>query len=93
MFVSNYPIAHVGKSHPAESRGGKVESLDELILGRRPSDLPNMCKKDLDDPAGSSDYHLFLIILCTMASVVRLLPLSTVRRIPFLLGSCGDTKV
>ena len=33
-------------------------------------------------------FYLFLIILCTMASVVRLFPLSTVRRIPFLLGSC-----
>lgn len=32
--------------------------------------------------------HLFLIILCTIASVVRLFPLSTVRSIPFLLGSC-----
>lgn len=31
--------------------------------------------------------HLFLIILCTIASVVRLFPLSTVRSIPFLLGS------
>lgn len=36
--------------------------------------------------------HLFLIILCTIASVVRLFPLSTVRRIPFLLGSCVRWK-
>lgn len=32
-------------------------------------------------------FNLFLIILCTMASVVRLFPLSTIRRIPLLLGS------
>lgn len=37
-------------------------------------------------------FYLFLIILCTMASVVRLFPLSTVRRIPLLLGSCTSIK-
>lgn len=36
--------------------------------------------------------YLFLIILCTMASVVRPFPLSTVRRIPLLLGSCTPIK-
>lgn len=37
-------------------------------------------------------FYLFLMILCTMASVVRLFPLSTVRRIPLLLGSCALIK-
>lgn len=37
------------------------------------------------EPCSSS--YLFLIILCTIASVVRLFPLSTVRSIPFLRGS------
>lgn len=38
---------------------------------------------------GGATCHLFLMILCTMSSVVRLFPLSTVRRMPLFFGSCA----
>lgn len=37
-------------------------------------------------------FNLFLIIRCTMASVVRPFPLSTIRRIPLLRGSWTSIK-
>lgn len=35
--------------------------------------------------------NLFLMILCTIKSVVRLLPLSTSWKMPRLFGSCEQT--